>query len=38
MEKKTTTAIFYGLTRHFWIKLFENVSLERSFGYAGEEF
>jgi hypothetical protein len=28
----------YGLTGHFWIKLFENMSLERSFGYAGEEF
>jgi len=26
------------LTGHFWIKLFENMSLERSFGYAGEEF
>ena len=38
MEKKTTTANIYGLTGHFWIKLFENMSLERSFGYAGEEF
>ena len=28
----------YGLTGHFWIKLFENMSLERSFGYAEEEF
>jgi hypothetical protein len=28
----------YGLTGHFWIKLFENTSLERSFGYAEEEF
>ena len=48
-EKKTTTiASIKGedgeedhhsrLTGHFWIKLFENMSLERSFGYAGEEF
>jgi hypothetical protein len=26
------------LTGHFWIKRFVNMSLERSFGYAGEEF